>query len=292
MIDRPGAEAALERADVVVVTGHGGATLAHADVVLPAAVQHERAGTVTNLEGRVTAVVPKVVAPGAAWPDVAIAAELARALGADLAMDSVVEAARAYESATGYPALSVLLDSTSEGRVAGSPSAPVARRPLDPMAFPGIRSAEWVGLGESAGDVAELVALAAPALAAPALADLAPAPVPEVPGRDAYGLALRIAPHLYDHGVAVAGSPALAALVGPARARLHPGDLDRLGLDTGGRLLVRGAGREVELSVDRDPEVPRGVLEVAFGALADAGEDVNALSDPGAVLTQVKVEAR
>ena len=292
VLDRAGAEAALERADVVVVTGHGGATLAHADVVLPAAVQHERTGTVTNLEGRVTAVVPKIVAPGAAWPDVAIAAELARALGAELAIDSVEDAARAYEVSTGYPALTVLLDATSEGRLAGSVSAPAPRRPLDPMAFPGIRSAEWVGLGESAGDVTEPAPpLAAPPLAAPALADLDPVPAPEVPGRDAYGLALRIAPRLYDHGVAVTGSPALAALVGPTEARLHPGDLDRLGLDTGGRLLVRGAGRTLELVVARDAQVPRGVLELAFGALGDAG-DVNALADPMAVITQVKVEAR
>ncbi len=292
VLDRAGAEAALERADVVVVTGHGGATLAHADVVLPAAVQHERTGTVTNLEGRVTAVVPKIVAPGAAWPDVAIAAELARALGAELAMDSVEDAARAYEVSTGYPALTVLLDATSESRLAGSVSAPAPRRPLDPMAFPGIRSAEWVGLGESAGDVTEPAPpLAAPPLAAPALADLDPVPAPEVPGRDAYGLALRIAPRLYDHGVAVTGSPALAALVGPTEARLHPGDLDRLGLDTGGRLLVRGAGRTLELVVARDAQVPRGVLELAFGALGDAG-DVNALADPMAVITQVKVEAR
>jgi anaerobic selenocysteine-containing dehydrogenase len=207
-------------------------------------------------------------------------------------MDSVEDAARAYETSTGYPALSVLLDATSEGRLAGDPLAPAPRRPLDPMAFPGIRSAGWVGLGESAGDVAEPASVPAPPLAAPTLADLGPAPAPEVPGRDAYGLALRVAPRLYDHGVAMAGSPALAALVGPAEARLNPGDLDRLGLDTGGRLLVRGAGREVELPVARDAEVPRGVLEVAFGALGDAGEDVNALSVPGAVITQVKVEAR
>jgi NADH-quinone oxidoreductase subunit G len=47
---------ALDAALVVVVSGHGGATLAYADVVLPAAVQHERIGTVTNIEGRVTSV--------------------------------------------------------------------------------------------------------------------------------------------------------------------------------------------------------------------------------------------
>ena len=39
--DVRGAEQALDAADVVVVTGHGGATLAHASVVLPAAVCSE-----------------------------------------------------------------------------------------------------------------------------------------------------------------------------------------------------------------------------------------------------------
>ncbi|HEY5263065.1 MAG TPA: NADH-quinone oxidoreductase subunit NuoG, partial [Acidimicrobiales bacterium] len=68
VLDVVGARDALDKADVVVVTGHGGASLAYADVVLPAAVQHERLGTVTNIEGRVTAVAPKIVAPGSAWP--------------------------------------------------------------------------------------------------------------------------------------------------------------------------------------------------------------------------------
>jgi predicted molibdopterin-dependent oxidoreductase YjgC len=81
--------AALEAAKVVVVAGHGGPTLAYADVVLPAAVQHERHGTVTNIEGRVTNVTAKIVAPGSAWPDVAIAAELAEACGQSLGLDSV-----------------------------------------------------------------------------------------------------------------------------------------------------------------------------------------------------------
>jgi len=54
--DVDAATRALQAAKVVVVSGHGGATLAYADVVLPAAVQHERTGTVTNIEGRVTSV--------------------------------------------------------------------------------------------------------------------------------------------------------------------------------------------------------------------------------------------
>ncbi|HEY5009595.1 MAG TPA: molybdopterin-dependent oxidoreductase, partial [Acidimicrobiales bacterium] len=119
VLDEAGAREALDRADVVVVTGHGGASLAYADVVLPAAVQHERLGTVTNIEGRVTAVAPKIVAPGSAWPDVAIASELAEELGQSIGLASVEQAAQTIEETTGYPALSVLNDSTSDGVVVG-----------------------------------------------------------------------------------------------------------------------------------------------------------------------------
>ena len=151
VLDVVGAREALDTADVVVVTGHGGASLAYADVVLPAAVQHERLGTVTNIEGRVTAVAPKIVAPGSAWPDVAIASELAEELGQSLGLASVEQAAKTIEETTGYPALSVLNDSTSDGVVVGDVAERSARRPLDPMAFPGIRSTEAVGLGANAG---------------------------------------------------------------------------------------------------------------------------------------------
>ncbi len=151
VLDEAGAREALDRADVVVVTGHGGASLAYADVVLPAAVQHERLGTVTNIEGRVTAVAPKIVAPGSAWPDVAIASELAEEFGQSIGLASVEQAAKTIEETTGYPALSVLNDSTSDGVVVGDLAERSARRPLDPMAFPGIRSTEAVGLGANAG---------------------------------------------------------------------------------------------------------------------------------------------
>ena len=55
-----------------------------ADVVLPAATFAERPGLTTNLEGRVTRLAQKLTAPGVAWPDWMIAAELASRLGADL----------------------------------------------------------------------------------------------------------------------------------------------------------------------------------------------------------------
>jgi hypothetical protein len=67
----------------------------------------------------------KIVAPGSAWPDVAIAAELAEQLGQSIGLGSVEEAARAIEETTGYPALSV---STTKCTTASSWVVPTRRR--------------------------------------------------------------------------------------------------------------------------------------------------------------------
>jgi NADH-quinone oxidoreductase subunit G len=61
----------------------------HADVVLPAAGYAEKAGTTTNLEGRVSRLHQKVTAPGTARPDWEIAVMLADQLGADLGLESL-----------------------------------------------------------------------------------------------------------------------------------------------------------------------------------------------------------
>jgi NADH-quinone oxidoreductase subunit G len=60
-----------------------------ADVVLAAAAYGEKAGTTTNLEGRVTRVAAKVTATGTSRPDWMIAAQLGTALGHDLGIESV-----------------------------------------------------------------------------------------------------------------------------------------------------------------------------------------------------------
>ncbi|MFI5042052.1 MAG: NADH-quinone oxidoreductase subunit NuoG, partial [Acidimicrobiales bacterium] len=64
-------------------------SLRPATVVLAAAGYGEKAGTTTNIEGRVTRLGPKVVAPGTAWADWMIASELAFHLGGDLGVDSL-----------------------------------------------------------------------------------------------------------------------------------------------------------------------------------------------------------
>jgi len=292
VLDVDGASAALEAADVVVVTGHGGKTLAFADVVLPSAVQHERLGTVTNIEGRVTAVTAKIVAPGSAWPDVAIAAELAEQCGQSLGLTSVEQTARVIEETTGYPALSVLNDISDEGAVVGRVSERVERRPLDPMAFPGIRSTNTVGLAEFSGAMVGSIVTPAPPRASASLDDVVAGGVVDVANYDAYGLALNVSRRLYDHGIAVQGSPALANLVARTMAFINHFDLDRLGLKTGDVVTVNGPKEPISLRVAVSDQTPRGTIEVVFGSLDDDGSDATARSlfEPSSTITQVKLE--
>jgi anaerobic selenocysteine-containing dehydrogenase len=237
-------------AKVVAVTGHGGATLAYADVVLPAAVQHERNGTVTNIEGRVTNVTAKIVAPGLGLARRRHRRRTRRGVAARAwYSDSVEGCAKAIEETTGYPALSVMNDVSDEGAVVGRVRDRVERRPLDPMAFPGIRSTNTVGLGELTG---ALIENSVHAGATQKVATLDALPVGrgvDVGHYDAYGLALNISRRLYDHGIMMQGSPALANLVAKTTALLNHFDLDRLGLATGDEVQVNAPSGPISLPV-------------------------------------------
>ncbi|CAB4885533.1 unannotated protein [freshwater metagenome] len=60
-----------------------------ADVVFPAAAYAEKAGTTTNIEGRVTTLAHKVTVTGTSRPDWMIAADLALRLGTDLGFTNI-----------------------------------------------------------------------------------------------------------------------------------------------------------------------------------------------------------
>ena len=291
VVDVAHATAALERASVVAVAGHGGATLAYADVVLPATVQHERSGTVTNLEGRVSAVTAKVGAPGSAWSDVTIVAELAEEFGIDLGLASIELAAKAIEETTGYPALSVLNDATSDGVVVGRTQRWL-RRPLDPMAIPGLRSTDTAGLASHGGDTITLDVTGVGAASAATLADVVAEPV-VVPPTDAYALRVFAGRRLYDRGIAVRGSSALDNLVPSTTIALNHFDLDRLGAVPGDVVTVRTEHGTVALPVALDDQVARGVASVPVGTRAADGSDALAsLFDAHAVITQIRLETR
>jgi NADH-quinone oxidoreductase subunit G len=294
VLDVEGAKAALDGAKVVVVTGHGGKTLEYADVVLPASVQHERLGTVTNLEGRVTNVTAKIVAPGSAWSDVAIAAELAEQCGQSLGLSSVEQCAKVIEETTGYAALSVMNDVADEGVVVGRSHERVSRRPLDPMAFPGIRSTNTVGLAEFSGAMVGESVRASAAQNAATMAEVTAGRGVEAPYLDAYALALNVSRRLYDNGVAMQGSPALANLVARTTAFVNHFDLDRLGLKTGDVVQVTGPKGTLDMPVSMNDEMPRGTFGVVFGSLDEDGSGLAAstLFDPATVITQVRLETR
>ncbi len=113
---------------VIAVDTFVTASSQHADVILAAAAYGEKAGTVTNLEGRVTDVSRQVTVRGTSRPDWMIAVELADLLGGDLGFSSLAEITAAI--AADVPAYSgitaaaaalpdgILIDRPGTGRLA------------------------------------------------------------------------------------------------------------------------------------------------------------------------------
>ena len=294
MVDDEAARASLAAAQgrIVAVTGHGGETLAYADVVLPAHIQHERLGTVTNLEGRVTAVVPKISAPGSSWSDVAIAAELAEACGQHLGFTSVEQVAKTIEETTGYPALSVLQDQSFDGVVIGGAITPTKRGAMDPMAFPGLRSTKTTNAFATAGAIQGLDANATGPMGTVTWSDVTIATT-EAPLADAYALRVVLARRLYDAGIAMQGSPALRDLAETTSLRVHHVDLDRLSFAGGDAVTVSGAKGSFPAVVTADDTVVPGTMVVGAGTRTADGVNVQRfLIDPTSPLTQVRMTSR
>ncbi len=282
--DRRLAERALSGAEfVVAVASSPGAVTERADVVLPAAEAHERSGTTTNIEGRISRLAQKLVPPGQSWPDWMIAAELAVHLGSDLGLtssgevwDEIERLAPAYRGIT-----HAVLDApgSADGVVAPLQVSPVSlaarRPPLDPIAFPGVESVEWQGAPPGSAWPSRRgrhlrpreAVRSRPTTARPRPELLAAAvdlPVPHVPPSDGYSVRLVATRTLYDQGAAVGAVPALAGLVAPATLRANPRDLDDLGVAAGGAVRVRNASTSLVLSARPDPSLPRRVVAAEF----------------------------
>ncbi len=289
--DRRLAGRAIEGAEfVVAVASTPGAVLDHADVVLPAAEAHERPGTTTNIEGRVSRVGQKLVPPGQAWPDWMIACELAVHLGSDPGFDSVGavwdEIERVAVSHRGITGSVLDAVGAADGVTAPLSVSPVSltvgRPRLDPMAVPGVESVERQGappraglaglLGDGSGG-SDADAPDAPddgtrdgaapvrpsVLSGPA--DLA---VPHVAPIDGYSVRLVASRILYDHGAAMNAVDALSGLVEPAVLRVNPHDLDDLGVAAGGSVRLRSATASTVVPVAPDRSLPRRVVATEF----------------------------
>ena len=149
---------------------------------------------------------------------------------------------------------------------------------------------------------AEIAALCAthaeavgPALEADGVLTVGAAFEPELPSegfappRDGYGLRLVCGRTLYDDGVAVTQTPALVGLRTEAALRVHPVDLDRVGVASGSEVEVHSDRGALRLPIVADASVARGNVVLPFNA---AGVDVGALIDIEAPVTDVRIETR
>jgi anaerobic selenocysteine-containing dehydrogenase len=92
---------------------------------------------------------------------------------------------------------------------------------------------------------------------------------------------------LYDQGVLVQRSPALAELAPELRMRVNPYDLDRLGVTTGDRVRLHAPRRSCVLETVADTGVPRGSASLAFNTPGDGVAD---LIDATTPVTDVRLE--
>jgi NADH-quinone oxidoreductase subunit G len=320
---------------VVAVDTHLTSSGRAADVILPAATWSERRGTFTNLEDRITWLSQLVTARGVAWPDWVIASELATRLGVDLGFSSLediwAEIARisplhqgvSYEALVGSNARDGLV--VPEDRDA-APSRPNPR-PLDPMADPGISSAELHTVAPTAmlhaavsivpepngpvpvaaADVSSTGGPAAPTLASagepgaplppamPAMlapptasvAPVAPAAPAETPTGGEQALRLVARRTLWDAGTQVQSIPALAGLHPASRLVVHPSVLAATGTADGEVVRVTSGRGSLLLAASGDPAVPPGSVLVPWNLPGGHAAD---LIDASAPFTVVVIE--
>jgi NADH-quinone oxidoreductase subunit G len=291
---------------VVAVTGHPSQSVdAYADVVLPCSVAHERPGTTTNLEGRVSRLAPKVTAPGFAWSDWIIAVEVANALGSDLGASSRVDLTE--ELALAAPAYAGLTEDVLQSGAAHDglvvPLGDGVRRsadvePIDPVALPGVESVERQGAPPRVGTGVRAHALVhakdlgtmPPLLTVETSGSAEPLRIPKA---DNYTLRLVACRRLYDAGSAMTGSPSLTPLVPALEARANPYDLDRLGAGTGDQVKVRSTRGELVLPARSDEHVPRGCVAIDFNvpSAESPGNAAATLIDSRQLVTDVRMES-
>ncbi|MCZ7527622.1 MAG: NADH-quinone oxidoreductase subunit NuoG [Acidimicrobiia bacterium] len=279
----------------------------HADVFLPVTLYGERAGTVTNLEGRVQRVGQKISPDGTPMDDWRIAAELALRLGHDLDLVSVEEVqdeiARVAPAHRGSTAL--VLRHAHDGVVVplgehlaeldlGHPGHRVAPAA---DAEPGATGVSWepIPSGRHVEETTDEALAEARAGVEAAATELAPglhawdrtAAGATVPARDAYALRLVAGRTLYDKGRAVAESPSIAGLARGATLLVNRADRERIGVADGDEVKVTSSRGSVTLAVRADPATPPGVAFLAFATAAPGAADLIDVSRP---VTDLRVE--
>ena len=265
-----------------------------ADVVLAASGFAEKAGTTTNIEGRVSVLSQRVTPPGTARPDWMLAAELGARLGDDAGFGSVADVLEELSAVS--PAHLALDQALSDGETDG------VLLPLDvvvvteQIALDGdavaveldVQVSDDDGSDEGAAiaveTVTDVVAADEPA-AVPAFVSFQPVAPVAVPPMDSYGLRLIATRALYDLGTLVQSAPALAGLARGTGVRLNPYDHDRLGGPA--RVSVRSERATMVLALHADAGVPRGAAAIVVN---QAEGDVTRFIDIDQPVTELRIE--
>jgi NADH-quinone oxidoreductase subunit G len=280
----------------------------HADIVLAAAGFAEKAGTTTNLEGRVSSLSQRVTPPGTARPDWLLATEVAARLGADLGFTTHADILAEIGSvAPSHLGLSPELVGTSPDGVlvpAGLP-APLfddaeAVEEVDAAGAVETGAAEDLTVEADAeatdpeGSVepidADLLAeldQAEAAAAQPELVTFVPAPAVTAPPLDSYSFRLVATRKLYDQGTIVQAGNHLAGLAPGTSVRVSPYDFDRLGVESGGMVSVRSPRTTLMMPIHADAGVPRGSAAVVVN---QSDHQVSALTDIADLVTELRIE--
>ena len=318
--DRALARQALERASFVAATDlFRTRSTSQADIVFPAAGSGEKAGTTTNLEGRISRLGRKVTAPATSRPDWMIAVELADRLGADLGLGSLSDIwAEIEKLAVAHRGLTpqllaepghrsgIVIPITEHGHaprperlpqetgavgvgsnVIGNPPSITGNSvEVPPGELPHITEPEAATPDDIVGVPA---AQRAHAGAAPGKAGQRRS-VPTQLSRTALmpagtGLVLATGRKLYDDGVCVQRSPALAELSPAAWIGVHPTDLAHLGLHDGDRVTVSSKRGHLDTVVKADPDLVPGCGWVPFNQPGGGAVELISMDDEVTALT-------
>ena len=269
-----------------------------ADVVLAAAGFAEKAGTTTNIEGRVNTVSQRVTPPGTARPDWMLATEIASRLGTEFGFSSPQDILDEIGSiAPAHLGLSIEVLATSPDGIVLPLDLPV-----DEIAEEAIDAAideivdEVVAeieaeIEEPVDDFIDVLAMAdddgfVPGSTPRLVSFVSDAPLP-VPPLDSYAFRLIATRKLYDQGTIVQSAASLAPLAPGTSLLVNPWDLDRLGVAESGRVTVRSSRASLTLSVTSDPGVPRGAAALV---VSQADVRVGELIDVGDPVTEIRIE--
>jgi NADH-quinone oxidoreductase subunit G len=276
-----------------------------ADVVLAAAGFAEKTGTTTNIEGRVSTLSHRVTPPGTSRADWMLATEVSSRLGTDLGFENFGDVlAEISAVAPAYLALDqaiaegspdgillpldvvVIIDEDDDDILIVDETVTVSEDGAEVDVTADVVTEETdgddvEGLIEIISDDSDVAGALPPFIQFTPIAAVVSPPV------DSYGFRLVASRKLYDQGTLVQSAPSLAPLAPGSTVSLNPWEFDRLGVASGGRAIVRTAKASVNVTVQSDPGVPRGVAAMVVN---QADGRVSDLVSADELVAEVRIE--